>query len=59
MVRVGEFSPLNPGSSSSDRTLFGIGEYEERRRAFLEKKKREYLEYLANVSFLSGLLSSS
>lgn len=50
MVRAGEFSPLKVVSNSADRSLLGIGEYEGRRRTFLEKKKQEYIEYLSNVS---------
>ncbi|XP_065219068.1 trichohyalin-like [Planococcus citri] len=49
MVRYGEFSPLNPVFRSSSRPLLGLGEYEERRKIFLEKKKREYQQYLSKA----------
>lgn len=42
MVRVGEFSPANPDLQAP----LGLGEYEERRRQLLEKKKQECKEYL-------------
>lgn len=43
MVRIGEFSPANPDLQAP----LGLGEYEERRRQLLEKKKQEYKEYLS------------
>ncbi|PSN33083.1 hypothetical protein C0J52_21488, partial [Blattella germanica] len=49
MVRFGEYSPQNPGLLSPGKTLLGLGEYEEKRRQILERKKREYLEQMAHV----------
>lgn len=48
MVRVGEFSPANPDLQAPGKALLGLGEYEERRRQLLEKKKQEYKEYLSH-----------
>ena len=48
MVRVGEFSPLNPNLNSG-RPLLGLGEYEERRKALLEQRKREYFQSMEQV----------
>lgn len=48
MVRVGEFSPSNPDLQAPGKALLGLGEYEERRRQLLEKKKQEYKEYLSH-----------
>lgn len=47
MVRIGEFSPANPELQAPGKTLLGLGEYEERRRQLLERKKQEYKDYLA------------
>lgn len=47
MVRVGEFSPANPDLQAPGKALLGLGEYEERRRQLLDKKKQEYKDYLA------------
>jgi hypothetical protein len=44
MVRFGEYSPQNPVLLSPGKTLLGLGEYEEKRRQILERKKQEYLE---------------
>ncbi|KDR20419.1 hypothetical protein L798_04955 [Zootermopsis nevadensis] len=49
MVRFGEYSPQNPGLLSPGKTLLGLGEYEEKRRKILERKKREYLEQMAQA----------
>lgn len=49
MVRVGEFSPANPDLQAPGKALLGLGEYEERRRQLLEKKKLEYKEYLSQT----------
>ncbi|XP_069671721.1 mediator of RNA polymerase II transcription subunit 12-like isoform X2 [Periplaneta americana] len=49
MVRFGEYSPQNPGLLSPGKTLLGLGEYEEKRRQILERKKREYLEQMAQA----------
>ncbi|KAJ9580273.1 hypothetical protein L9F63_004086, partial [Diploptera punctata] len=49
MVRFGEYSPQNPGLLSPGKTLLGLGEYEEKRRQILERKKREYLEHMAQA----------
>ena len=46
MVRFGEYSPHNPGLLSPGKTLLGLGEYEEKRRQMLERKKHEYLEQI-------------
>jgi len=46
MVRFGEYSPQNPGLLSPGKTLLGLGEYEEKRRQILERKKHEYLEQI-------------
>jgi hypothetical protein len=46
MVRFGEYSPRNPGLLSPGKTLLGLGEYEEKRRQILERKKQEYLEHM-------------
>ncbi|XP_052123915.1 coiled-coil domain-containing protein 157-like isoform X2 [Frankliniella occidentalis] len=47
MVRIGEFSPSNPDLQAPGKALLGLGEYEDRRRQLLEKKKQEYKEYLS------------
>lgn len=52
MVRVGEFSPLNPNLNSG-RPLLGLGEYEERRKALLEQRKREYFQALEQARLLA------
>lgn len=52
MVRVGEFSPLNPNLNSG-RPLLGLGEYEERRKALLEQKKREYFHSMEQARLLA------
>jgi len=49
VVGVSEEFPTSP-TFDPDRLLFGLGEYEGRRRVFLEKKKQEYMEYFSNVS---------
>lgn len=46
-VRCGEFSPLNP-AFRSDKTVLGLGDYEQLRKTFLEKKKQEYVQYFQN-----------
>lgn len=52
MVRIGEFSPLNPNLNSG-RPLLGLGEYEERRKALLEQRKREYFQALEQARLLA------
>lgn len=47
MVRFGEYSPQNPGLLSPGKTLLGLGEYEEKRRKILERKRHEYLQQIA------------
>jgi len=49
MVRFGEYSPQNPGLLSPGKTLLGLGEYEEKRRQILERKKHEYLEQILHA----------
>lgn len=49
MVRFGEYSPQNPGLLSPGKMLLGLGEYEEKRRQILERKKREYLEQMVQA----------
>jgi hypothetical protein len=49
MVRFGEYSPQNPSLLSPGKTLLGLGEYEEKRRQILERKKREYLEQMTQA----------
>jgi hypothetical protein len=49
MVRFGEYSPQNPGLLSPGKTLLGLGEYEEKRRQILERKKHEYLEQMVQA----------
>jgi hypothetical protein len=49
MVRFGEYSPQNPGLLSPGKTLLGLGEYEEKRRHILERKKQEYLEQMVQA----------
>ncbi|CAG2055377.1 unnamed protein product, partial [Timema podura] len=46
MVRYGEFSPLNPELQTLGGAFLGLGEYEEKRRHLLEKKKQEYKEQM-------------
>nr|CAD7258849.1 unnamed protein product [Timema shepardi] len=50
MVRYGEFSPLNPELQTLGGALLGLGEYEEKRRRLLEKKKQEYKEQMTQAS---------
>jgi len=50
MVRVGEFSPQNPNLQTTGRSLLGLGEYEERRRQLLQKKREEYHQELAQIA---------
>jgi anaerobic ribonucleoside-triphosphate reductase len=49
MVRFGEYSPQNPSLLSPGKTLLGLGEYEEKRRKILERKKHEYLQQMAQA----------
>jgi hypothetical protein len=49
MVRFGEYSPQNPCLLSPGKTLLGLGEYEEKRRQILERKKHEYLEQMVQA----------
>jgi hypothetical protein len=49
MVRFGEYSPQNPGLLSPGKTLLGLGEYEEKRRKILERKRHEYLQQIAQA----------
>lgn len=51
MVRIGEFSPLNPKLNSPGQALIGLGEYEERRKLLMEQRKHEYCQYLEEVSY--------
>lgn len=52
MVRIGEYSPLNPNNAGR-RPSIGIGEYgEERRTLMVDRRKHEYNEYLKQVNFL-------
>ena len=49
MVRFGEYSPQNPDILSPGKTLLALGEYEEKRRQILERKKHEYLEQMVRA----------
>nr|CAD7587686.1 unnamed protein product [Timema genevievae] len=49
MVRYGEFSPLNPELQTLGGAFLGLGEYEEKRRHLLEKKKQEYKEQMTQA----------
>lgn len=48
-VRCGEFSPLNP-AFRSEKTVLNLGDYEELRKTFLEKKKQEYVQYFQDYN---------
>uniref|UniRef100_A0A1B6LYT4 CCDC66 domain-containing protein n=1 Tax=Graphocephala atropunctata TaxID=36148 RepID=A0A1B6LYT4_9HEMI len=49
MVRIGEFSPLNPNNPAGKPQL-GFGEYEGRRKMLLDQRRQEYNQYLQQLS---------
>ncbi|XP_063905326.1 trichohyalin isoform X2 [Zophobas morio] len=51
MLRYGEYSPNNPQLRVSAAPYLGLGEYEQRRNVFQQKRRAEYLQHLSKVQY--------
>lgn len=56
-VRFGEYSPLNPANQVNSQPFLGIGEYDGKKKKFLEAQRKEYIEYLSKVNVLNDIIN--